>query len=526
MVQGQTVNLQQKADLGAGESRRSAAVDANRAGAGARTWLKTVRERVAEAKAACAGSDARTYVCVTMTVDGPFRSLESLVDDADTDFAVYWRDFTEQATVFASGIAERVIGLGGDRGDDLRLGWRSIRSRLQIQAGDRPRFFAGLSFAAEAERKSPWEDWPDGLLVLPRWVFEQQAEESLRATFCAAVDASTDELAIAEAAVRELETRRDGLLASAIGEAPRPIAAPQSPQPPESSVDDELGDIDATTGNAEKSHFLRSVREAAAAIRRGEYDKVVLARRVTQRLQDRFRPSFAMADLGRRQSSGAVFAVNCAGSLFIGATPERLVSVRTDQVSIDCLAGTAPRGQTLAQDAMLAEDLLHSAKNRREHQWVVEGVERALCDEVDSIRHPEGPQIRKLEHVQHLYTPVTARLKAGRTALDFALKLHPTPAVAGWPIARTLEEIAAREPVARGWYAGTLGILDGDGDGTFVVALRCALIEGNQAHLFAGVGVVGDSDPESELEETEWKFGPMRSVLNAKHLENRRASNG
>ena len=133
---------------------------------------------------------------------------------------------------------------------------------------------------------------------------------------------------------------------------------------------------------------------------------------------------------------------------------------------------------------------------------------RGLAPVTSSLRAPNQPQLRRLRNIQHLATEVTGRALPGVDILELLQRLHPTPAVCGWPRDAARKVIAAHEDMDRGWYAGPIGWIDAAGDGEFAVALRCAVVRGTQAWLFAGNGIMGDSDPAAELAEVELKFSP------------------
>ena len=126
---------------------------------------------------------------------------------------------------------------------------------------------------------------------------------------------------------------------------------------------------------------------------------------------------------------------------------------------------------------------------------------------------PGAPRLLRLGNVQHLWTPVTARARAGQSVLDLVTRLHPTPAVCGAPRAAALRLIRELEGLDRGWYAGPVGWVDARGEGEFVVGLRSALLRGGEATLYAGCGIVGESDPEEEYRESELKLRPVLSAL-------------
>lgn len=177
------------------------------------------------------------------------------------------------------------------------------------------------------------------------------------------------------------------------------------------------------------------------------------------------------------------------------------------------LAGSIGRGSSPEEDAALRRELLESAKERHEHRLVVEAIRRRLDGWSAKKSIPRRPQILALSNIQHLYTPIRARLRRAEGVLPLAAHLHPTPALGGTPRARALAFIRAEEPVTRGWYAGPVGWIGPDLDGVFAVAIRSAVIQNERAWLYAGGGIVADSQPEKEWQETALKFRPMLRAL-------------
>ena len=206
------------------------------------------------------------------------------------------------------------------------------------------------------------------------------------------------------------------------------------------------------------------------------------------------------------------FEPDAEGSAFFGATPERLVALRGRTVETDALAGTTGRGETPAEDEWLAQELLDDAKNVHEHELVADTVREQLEPFAASISAGER-RVRRLATVQHLHTPITAELNADRHVLDLVEALHPTPAVGGLPPDRALETIHDTEPFDRGWYAAPVGWIDAAGNGAFAVAIRSAVATQSRATLFAGVGLVADSDPDREWDEVQLKYRPILDEL-------------
>ncbi|WP_406010787.1 isochorismate synthase [Streptomyces sp. NBC_00637] len=260
--------------------------------------------------------------------------------------------------------------------------------------------------------------------------------------------------------------------------------------------------------------YGEAVATAVARMRAGEFDKVVLAR--TLELASSREPDLPamLRRLARRDPDGYAFAVPSGpGRTLVGASPELLVSRRAGLLTANPLAGSTPRSADLAEDVRRAAALLESPKDLHEHAVVVTAVREALAPFCTRLEVPARPTLVRTAALWHLSTTVTGELRdPDVTALDLASELHPTPAVCGTPTDVARAVIAASEPFDRGPYTGMVGWQDADGDGEWVVTIRCAEAEGRTLRLFAGAGVVAESTPEAETAETAAKF---RTFLHA-----------
>jgi menaquinone-specific isochorismate synthase len=265
------------------------------------------------------------------------------------------------------------------------------------------------------------------------------------------------------------------------------------------------------TGHKE---WANMVTEATTRIGRGELQKVVLARAAEVNAQQPIDPLAALGALGERYSACHRFLIEPApGHAFFGATPELLAQVDGDHIATAALAGSTRRGESAEEDAALGRALLANPKERHEHALVVDSIRDSLADLTDELRVDAEPSPRHLHNIQHLHTGIDGTLAAGVDALDVVEALHPTPALGGSPRDAALDLIARLEGQGRGWYGGPVGWLDAEGNGTFVVAIRSAVSAGNTARLYAGAGIVGDSQPDAEWQETALKFRPLLEAL-------------
>jgi isochorismate synthase len=261
--------------------------------------------------------------------------------------------------------------------------------------------------------------------------------------------------------------------------------------------------------------YERGVRTAVERIRAGDLDKVVLARTLRVAAGRTLDPIQLVRRLRAVEPTGYAFAVDLGerGTL-VGASPELLLSRFGTEVRANPLAGSAPRFGDPDDDRASAAALGSSAKDRQEHAIVVEEIFHVLHPLCTELTYDREPKLLATANVWHLSTRFRGRLQdPSLSALDLVAALHPTPAVCGAPREVALETIRALEPEPRGNYAGAVGWMDADGDGVWAIALRCAELRGATARLFAGAGIVADSDPAAELEETERKFRAFLDAL-------------
>jgi len=252
--------------------------------------------------------------------------------------------------------------------------------------------------------------------------------------------------------------------------------------------------------------FLNRISAALAEIRTGRIDKVVLAREVTVHANRPLRQADLLGRLRALHPSCTTFAIDG----FIGATPELLLRRSGALIFSHPLAGTAARSGDAAADRRAEAELLASAKERAEHRAVVDTITSALAPVADHLEVPERPTILELRNVSHLGTSIAGTLASRDgeypSALELVGLLHPTPAVAGTPVDLALDYLGKLEELDRDRYAGPVGWVDARADGEWYLGIRSAIVEGSSARLFAGVGIVEDSDPATELAETQLKF--------------------
>lgn len=264
----------------------------------------------------------------------------------------------------------------------------------------------------------------------------------------------------------------------------------------------------------ETHDFRATVVAALETIEQQHLNKLVLAHAIDVISPLPFQWSYSLHNLRQLHPDCYVFSTsNGKGQSFIGASPERLLSVHHRKLVTDALAGSAPRGRTLQEDVTLAKALMESDKERREHQAVVDFITQQLAQFSLQLHLAPEPVLLQLSNIQHLHTPIQTTIPSTLHPLEILASLHPTPAVAGVPRAIACDQIQQYEGFARSLYAAPLGWVDGAGNAEFVVGIRSALLDKQRARLYAGAGIVAGSDPDRELAEVRLKLQALLRAL-------------
>lgn len=263
----------------------------------------------------------------------------------------------------------------------------------------------------------------------------------------------------------------------------------------------------------QQKQFKKAVMAALEDIQSKQITKIVLSHYLDVTSPFPLIPCSSLNYLREKYRGCYIFSVgNKQGTSFIGATPERLFSLRKKQLVSDALAGSAPRGKSVIADQKIAKTLLESEKEKREHQavsnYIIKQLEQLGLTPTSSPR-----KLLKLSNIQHLWTVIQAEMSSAINPLEIVAQLHPTPAVAGVPSAIACEKIQQYETFDRALYAAPIGWLDTQGNAEFMVGIRSAMINKNQARLYAGAGIVAGSNPEKELAEVKLKLQTMLKAL-------------
>jgi isochorismate synthase len=408
-----------------------------------------------------------------------------------------WEQADRGFAVAGLGSATQVISRGEDRFAELAERCaRATHDRVaeepdELPAGAGPVWATGLAFSPRGGTDPLWSSLPPALAIMPEIAIARGPEGAF----------------LTASIFLEPGTDPDDLIKRAAGRIGSLRAAVLTPADPHPSAATRI------SGRYPPHRYERIVAAAVERIRSTAVEKVVLARELTVEAPAAHDPAALFGALRDLFPSCFCFCFGTPEAAFVGASPELLVRRSGAVAATVALAGTTSRSADPAVDDHLGEAMLRSPKVRDEHGIVVRRIERNLRPHAVWV-HAEGqPFVVKVGNLQHLATPIRAQLAESHSAIELAGSLHPTPAIGGEPRELALELISELEGIDRGWYTGPVGWMDAAEDGEFCVGLRSALIRDREAHLFAGCGIVADSDPAAELQESELKFEALLPLL-------------
>jgi len=358
-----------------------------------------------------------------------------------------------------------------------------------------PIVLGGQTFNPGAELDNEWRSFGQQRTVVPKWTFIKNGNLSLLSVNVA-IDPEED-----------IHTQYDALTIRLQGYLKCLTDFNQMFDEPKQLT---------VVNRLERSYkeWENAIENARDLIRQGEFDKIVLARSSVITTDRDISPTKFANRLRNQYPDCYTFIFQFEQqNAFVGATPERLVSFHNRYVLTEALAGSINRGTSAREDDQLEHELTHSMKDRSEHRYVIDSIVDQLKNVSTNIQFDEEPTVKKVSNVQHLHTPITAWLKSESDIVSIVNLLHPTPAVGGLPADKALPVIPKLEKMNRGWYAAPVGWFTFEESGEFVVAIRSGLIQKNKATLYAGCGIVEDSDPKKEWEETKLKLIPMLTAI-------------
>lgn len=426
------------------------------------------------------------------TVD-PLACLQKLGHSNTLNF--YWENCSKQEAVAAWGVTIRGNTQPQSRfasAQNLIQKWfkQITREGANTLMLGKPSVFCGFSFFADVQETEPFKS---GTLFLPRFQVVKKNKNC-----CLIVNFPLHQEQDKSYVIEQIKQSVNNIDWSTLG-----------------GLDE--ADNSLLSVNREQSqdpdYFKSVVKSALDSIAAGELSKIVIAHTTEIQSAIPFDVIKSLGNLRELHPDCYIFSTsNGQGQNFVGASPERLLSVQNQQLVTDALAGSAARGNNNTEDLHLANLLLKNRKEKREHHAVRDFVIERLKS--IALKPQQLPlQILKLSNIQHLWTPIYAHLPAEIEPLEIVELLHPTPAVAGVSTESACEKIRYYEKCDRSLYAAPLGWVDYEGNCEFIVGIRSALINGNLARLYAGAGIVSGSNPDKEFDEVQLKLQSLLKAL-------------
>jgi len=440
---------------------------------------------------------------ISYSLPCPHVSLLQFLHAHEGSERLYWDNANESVAFAASGIVAELTDWGDDRFEAIETQIEDLFAGLTILSDSPeatyPRVFGGFAFRHDFTPDNTWSIYAPAHFILPHYQLT-----SINGETWLTINAQLP----LEENPHDLESDLRKALKAKI-ESLQKVVIPEQFQP----------GLEAINYPMAESAWDTMLTTAIDRIKAGELKKVVLSRVAEARLKDTVN---LLAILGYLKHNYA----ECYRFLFeprtqyayYGATPELLVDVHGKQLTSMGLAGSIKRGKSPEEDAQLAQDLLNSIKDRYEHQLVVDKIRERLKPLVESL-DIQDIEVYTLSNIQHLHTLIKGKLKSDDGVLPLVSLLHPTPALGGDPREIALPLISESEPVPRGWYAAPVGWVDYKLDGQFAVTIRSAVAQGKRVWMYAGAGIVADSEPQKEWEETALKFRPMLNALGVPSTE-------
>lgn len=427
----------------------------------------------------------------------PKITLSQFLRAARGQARFYWESSRDDIALAGSGTSLELMAWGKDRFETIRHNAMELFADAMVldeqETLAAPRLFGGFSFRDDFVPDVAWSDFTPAHFVLPHYQLVRVGEQ-----YWLSINAHVP---YGESPIGLLPDLREALEAKA--------AELQS------LADDSLPPMKHT----ELSYPMpfetweANLTDATNRIKAGELNKVVLSRVAEVRFADNVVVDHALDFLAQKYPETYRFLFEPRPyHAFYGATPELLAHVQRNEIRTMALAGSIPRGKTPEEQQAFAQELLDSDKDRYEHQLVIDGILTRLEPLTKSVEVGET-QIMTLSNIQHIYTPISARMREMNGIIPIVEALHPTPALGGSPRDIAMRLMGDYEPVPRGWYGAPVGWIDRHMDGQFGVAIRSAVAQAKRVWLYSGAGIVKDSLPQREWDETGWKFKPMLNAL-------------
>ncbi|CAM3249559.1 isochorismate synthase [Filibacter tadaridae] len=412
------------------------------------------------------------------------------------DERFYWQNADKTLTLVGLGHATILESESGkERFEHISKEWDILRAALIKEEKDmEPVLFGGFSFDPQSRKDSEWDAFPSAHFVVPSFQLTiKNGNTTIAINLITKNGGAVDEF-------EKLREERDRLIHIAQVDEFELLAKPEV----------------VSIEERKKEQYLDAVQHVTEKIKDGDAKKVVIARSIKLNFEEEVPTVTALHHISNEQQESYHFGLEKNGQLFFGATPERLIEISNGRAYSSCVAGSIKRGKSAMDDRKLGKELMDDRKNREEHQYVVNMISQVFSKFCTDISIPKKPKLMKIRDIQHLFTPLEGNVEQKTDIFSLVEALHPTPALGGVPTDVSMDMIREQEQMDRGYYAAPIGWTDTAGNGEFAVAIRSALLKGSHAYLYAGGGIVADSEPEKEYDETWVKFRPVMRALGGK----------
>ena len=401
--------------------------------------------------------------------------------DAQSDLVkLYWSNRGAEFETAGVGVADSING-------NSKVNYQKLFKYIHtiLESGNKNlRYYGGVSFSDAHTPEDPWKALGSFRFILPQFQILRQANGTTKfgcnLVLYPGVNFPTQ--------IQKTLTNLDKLIFNW------------------EKISHSLPGLQSRENIPEFSRWNSILTEILDLIRKNELEKIVLARKTLLRFNKPLNPYPLLNRIKQTSPNCFHFCFQINKDLtFIGASPERLYKRQENKIFMEALAGTRARGMSAEEDHNLGTELLHSEKDHREHQFVVENLKRALRMLGCKAEINGKVSLLKLNQLQHLFLDCDSHLPKNITDADIITTLHPTSAVGGCPTDKAVEYIKSYEPFSRGWYAGPVGWIGTDAS-EFAVAIRSGLISGKQMAVYTGAGIIRGSNPNEEWQEIENKF--------------------
>ncbi|MBB1078803.1 isochorismate synthase [Limosilactobacillus sp. STM2_1] len=402
---------------------------------------------------------------------------------------MFWQSADQSRTYLGVEPLKCLVGKSSAQVKNFQSQFKRRLINLTPSIDGQPVLLGGFPFDFHGRTEHLWGDLEKGYFILPQILFWQHKQNSY-------VTLLVRTVGDVEAKLNHLATQAANLLQERIE---KRVSLPP-----------------LLTHELALPQWMQLVNDSVAAIKSQKLKKVVLARQLELFTTGMFNPTQILRRLMNQQPNTYHFLLSNGDCAFIGATPERLLKATKNSFQTASVAGSIARGKTPIADYRLGQQLLNDHKNEYEHQVVAKRIARTMAEFTDNLTIGQR-QLLKNRDIQHIYHPFTGQRKRGVKLLDVLKALHPTPALGGEPRSAAMKWLAEKEPAGRGLYGGPIGWLGlVEDQGEFAVGLRSGIFKKNKGLLYAGCGIVAESQAEKERNETSLKFQPMLRGVNDK----------